>query len=588
MQEPARLGITKQRTIQKSKHESFGHLNSSNKVPFYASTSDFFYFSVARVCYRSACACTASRSTPCDPTYWSFTASVPLLGGSRDCLIILQTATMSQSEGGQPSPFPGSSRPLDSPPPVQQDISATPSQTEDSSSSSFLGSKRLGELLPNATGGADSLQQPANALGNVPSQPHIPDLTQVSPEVSEKSAIPAVMPTSEKFSLMKNNPGYKQYAKWAKAYGLIEEPVSVEIRQCEASMLPEVLHGKEKNAITLYPDHLADDTHRQFPMNTVFAYRGADRPTFATGRFNCAARHTTLIKFHDAAEVPNLKTCYGAFHVTRETPRVEICLEVPIEPDTQTPPVVFVVKRSDGSRIWMVLAANDITASDREVGQNIHGGAHQNVQEGLPDHAQLREAVNRGQILRVGINRKPGNEGKGVWSSNDTNATTLVGTLTDHAYAQMKGELGGRAPLDIQDMLIALLDASRHISVYISTAGIDTTADGSRPLQEFAVFMRSCFWAAARRGNFWWYKIHESLYNSQFLDDEGRTAHPRWLIEFFDVSYDIEGSPIACTVTRGGAGRRHNRGVISGGGRGGRGGGRGARGARGRGRGRRG
>lgn len=446
------------------------------------------------------------------------------------------------------------------------------SQQEDAQSSSFPGSPRSSEHFTtsaqqiNAADSTGSPQQPENALGNASSQPHSPDLTQANPEVSDKSAIPPVILPVGKFDILGDNPGYQDWVKRTTASGFMKAigaSPDVDVRKCKADMLPMVLHGKEKNAAMLYPDYLPDDTYKQFHMKPIFAYRGSDRPSFNTGKFTCSARHSALIQFHEADAVPGMKSYYGTPHINMQTPFMEKCLEVSIKPDTQIPSVVFIVKRHDRSNIRMQLNANNISASDRKIGISFHWGTDQHVQEVLPEDSHLRELANQGEILRVDISRKPGDEGKAAWSSDVTNATELIDTLTDHADAQMKGDLGDRMPLDNQDMLLALLDTSRELSVYVLTPGITMAVEHMRPLQDFAVFMKSCFWAAARRGNFWWYTLHSTLPPSttdyRFNDGENLVARPRWLIEFFDVSYDVNGKPIACKPCRGGAGRHGER-----------------------------
>jgi hypothetical protein len=360
--------------------------------------------------------------------------------------------------------------------------------------------------------------------------------------------IPARMPTVNSFGLLEDDLGFKELVKKAQLTSSVDNTLNMDLEtyKCKADELPEEVMGTEKDVKKLYPDFLPGDTNKQFPMAPVFDYRGSDRPQFKKlGKFSLASRHTALIVFHDI-ERPN--KAFGTAHVTKDTPKEEICLEAYLKPDTQMPSVMLAVKRSDGSTVRHNLYANSICRNDKHLGFDILWGQDARIKEDLPDDAHLRQLANQGQLLRIDIAKyahgfKPlsGRNDPHVWSADNLDALELIRGLCARADIEANDQLGDAPLLDNQDSLLVCLHASVRMSIYMWLGSVEPTPEVLAPLHEFRTFMRSCMWAAAMYGNYWWYTLNTAIPldadNYPFDDGTEFIAHPRWLTESCDVTF---------------------------------------------------
>lgn len=371
---------------------------------------------------------------------------------------------------------------------------------------------------------------------------------------SPETDVPEVLPTVDKFDLLEDDIGIQNLlARAWKAAGRehpdAEPQVSKE--KVPADKLPPSFHGTEDDAARLYPQYLPNDTERRFPMDSVFAYRGVDRPSFKVGKFQCTGRHSATILFHDG---PGGDITFGTTYPSKDTRPEERCLDVTIRPDTQMPSVFFDIKRADSSRVKMNLYANSIARNQRNIGFDTTFGNDEYVKHKMPKNARLLQLANEGKVVRVDIVRYLDNEppttgarGGPIWTCQQTDAKALIDQISHRAQLQATGALGDQAPLDYQDQLIACLNESRQISIWLFAADLEQSDTEMGVLRSFDKFMKSCLWAAATRGNFWWYTLHTDipLTSDDYPFNNGSRflQHPRWLNTFYEVTW-VDGAPV--------------------------------------------
>lgn len=289
---------------------------------------------------------------------------------------------------------------------------------------------------------------------------------------------------------------------------------------------------------------------RSFPWNLSSRIAALTGLHFKVKKFVCS-RSTATTVFYD---MPFGINTFGHAHPDKNSHTEEKCLEVAARPDTQLPSVFFNVKRADGSNVKMSLYADSLARNQKGVGFAMTYGKDEYIKEGLPESARLTQEAKEGKLLRIDIARytdddvpTTGAKGDPIWDCAATDAKALVGDIVQRAHSQVAGT--SQAPLDYQDQLIGCLNASRRMSIWVFVPNLEQTEVDLGVLRSFDTFMKSCFWAAATRGNFWWYTLHSDIpltsEDYPFNDGSKFIPHPRWLNMFYEVTW-VDGAPVEC------------------------------------------